>query len=62
MNHVIEAQVIADYVHANDSLSCHLFLENQHVPLKMQDKILVEVNRLKVSNTAIITKVIDSCF
>jgi len=61
MNHVIEAQaqVIANYVDANDSLSCHLFLENQHMPLKLQDKILAEVGRLQIPSAGNIAKIID---
>jgi len=64
MNRVIEtqAQVIAGYVDNNDNLSCHLFLENQHMPLKQQDEILAQVNRLKVPNAGNIAKIIDSCY
>ncbi|NRA61482.1 MAG: hypothetical protein HRU25_11345 [Psychrobium sp.] len=63
MNQVIEtqAQVLADLNCSQDEFSCHIFLENQHFPLNIQDKILNEIGRLKVPNAGNIAKVIDNC-
>lgn len=63
MNKVIEsqAQVIAGLIDANDDVSCHLFLENQHFPVNVQDHILNEVGRLKKPDAVSIAKVLDNC-
>lgn len=62
MNQVIEsqAQVIATLVNNNDEVFCHLFLENQHFPVNIQDSILNEVSRLKKCDAPSIAKVLDS--
>lgn len=64
MNNVIEAQAsrLADLNCEKNAMSCHLFLDNLHVPLAVQDRIVSEITKLKVSNPGNIAKVITSCY
>ena len=62
MNQVIEtqAQVLADLKCAQDEFPCHIFLDNQHFPLNVQDQIINEIGRLKVPSAGNIAKVLDN--
>ncbi|MGB1297008.1 MAG: hypothetical protein ACPG8A_01975 [Psychrobium sp.] len=64
MNNVIEAQaqVIADFLAQDDSMSCHLFLENQHFSLTKQDLILNQANRMERFDTKQIAQLIDDVY
>lgn len=64
MNDVIEAQaqVIADLLNQNDSMSCHLFLENQHFNVTKQDLILNQAKRMDVIDAAHIAALIDDIY
>ena len=64
MNIVIEAHAhkLATLDCNLNTTSCHLYLDNCHFPVNIQDKILDSVSKLQVVSVENIAQIIDHCY